>query len=162
MGRRQRPSGEPLVEWPKPSHNWPSHRDLIERHVARVIVPPQALEVRLNPASACGSYGYRSRQSPALFVGRAGAENWAPFVAAAIMRAIDSRDAIAWCDSGLQAKTAFPLKKRIVCRPKSLPKLWTSCRRPPDSPRVPCEPVEPVSVCNRTGLRPAEREMYEW
>src|SRR3984893_17263354 len=94
MGRRQRPSGEPLVEWPKPSHNWPSHRDLIERHVARVIVPPQALEVRLNPASACGSYGYRSRQSPALFVGRAGAENWAPFVAAAIIRAIDSRDAV--------------------------------------------------------------------
>jgi hypothetical protein len=47
--------------------------------------------------------------------------------------------------------------KRIVCRPKSLPKLWTSCRRPPDSPRVPCEPV---SVCNRTGLRPAEREIF--
>jgi hypothetical protein len=49
-------------------------------------------------------------------------------------------------------------KKRIVCRPKSLPKLWTSCRRPPDSPRVPCEPV---SVCNRTGLRPAEREIRQ-
>src|SRR5580704_17241267 len=58
-----------------------------------------------------------------------------------------------------QPKTAFPLKKRIVCRPKSLPKLWTSCRRPPDSPRVPCEPV---SVCNRTGLRPAEREIEKW
>jgi hypothetical protein len=40
-----------------------------------------------------------------------------------------------------------------------LPKLWTSCRRPPDSPRVPCEPV---SVCNRTGLRPAEREIEKW
>ena len=28
-----------------------------------------------------------------------------------------------------------------------------------DSPRVPCEPV---SVCNRTGLRPAEREIEKW
>ena len=28
-----------------------------------------------------------------------------------------------------------------------------------NSPRVPCEPV---SVCNRTGLRPAEREIEKW
>src|ERR1700716_913458 len=62
-------------------------------------------------------------------------------------------------ETNAQPKTAFPLKKRIVCRPKSLPKLWTSCRRPPDPPRVPCEPV---SVCNRTGLRPAEREIEKW
>jgi hypothetical protein len=62
-------------------------------------------------------------------------------------------------ETNAQLKTAFPLKKRIVCRPKSLPKLWTSCRRPPDPPRVPCEPV---SVCNRTGLRPAEREIEKW
>ena len=50
-------------------------------------------------------------------------------------------------------------RNALLCRPKSLPKLWTSCRRPPDSPRVPCEPV---SVCNRTGLRPAEREIEKW
>ena len=62
-------------------------------------------------------------------------------------------------ETNAQPKTAFPLKKRIVCRPKSLPKLWTSCRRPPDSPRVPCEPV---SVCNRTGLCPTEMEIEKW
>src|SRR5580704_19459456 len=62
-------------------------------------------------------------------------------------------------ETNAQPKTAFPLKKRIVCRPKSLPKLWTSCRRPPDSPRVPCEPV---SVCNRSGLCPTAMEIEKW
>jgi predicted PurR-regulated permease PerM len=38
---------------------------------------------------------------------------------------------------------------RIACRPKCLATLWTSCRRPPDPRRAPCEPV---SICNRTSL----------
>src|SRR6202035_591384 len=32
-------------------------------------------------------------------------------------------------ETNAQPKTAFPLKKRIVRRPKNLPKLWTSCQR---------------------------------
>jgi pimeloyl-ACP methyl ester carboxylesterase len=33
------------------------------------------------------------------------------------------------------------LKIPITCRPRSLPRLWTSCRRPPDPRRALCEPV---------------------
>src|ERR1700730_12142504 len=46
-----------------------------------------------------------------------------------------------------------------IARSKSLPRLWTSCRRPPDPRRAPCEPV---SVCNRTGLQHAETEIGKW
>jgi site-specific DNA recombinase len=39
-------------------------RDLIERHVARVIVTPQALEVRLNPAGEQAEDPSASEQAP--------------------------------------------------------------------------------------------------
>ena len=52
-------------------------------------------------------------------------------------------------EAGSIARVPAPEIETLVCDgPKSLPKLWTSCRRPPDSPRVPCEPV---SVCNPHG-----------
>jgi hypothetical protein len=104
------------------------------RHVARVIIKPQALEVCLVPTGEapaqtedptarppfgssrlsgaphhCGDcrwdrayrpYGHRPRQGPALFVGRAGAEDW-------VLR----------CSTGDLCRTA--------CRPKSLPMPWT-------------------------------------
>ena len=39
-------------------------RDLIERHVARVIVTPQALEIRLNPAGEQAEDPSASEQAP--------------------------------------------------------------------------------------------------
>jgi hypothetical protein len=71
-----------------------------------------------------------------------------------------------WLRSAARPKTgSFRRERRHRSRRRNrlkqtpLTKLWTSCRRPPDSPRVPCEPV---SVYNRTGLRPAEREIRKW
>jgi hypothetical protein len=87
-------------------------RDLIERHVARVIAKPQALEVCLIPT----------------------------------------------CEASAQAEDPR-LQDPAPCQPESLPRLWTSCRRPPDPRRAPCEPV---SVCNPTGLQHAETEIGKW